>query len=180
MWDYINTGDSTMNIYRKSLLVIVCLTIIFDLYFAFWMFFNTHWLEIFYKNSESNIDYVHSWYIGDTIGVFLIIIVSCGIYWLAYKTWFPKIKPVDLKVLRISITGITGFIVIYDIIFIYHILFYNTWPTSEMLAELVDFPIAVYWVGEILILVILIAFQVGLGYLTYKTWFLKSHQPQTL
>jgi len=53
-------------------------------------------------------------------------------------------------------------------VFIYNTLFHKGWPATEEGEMLEGFLIVSYWVGEILILLILIAFQTGLGILTYR------------
>jgi len=170
------------NIFKKLLFFVVWLILIFDLTLAYWMFFNAYWIEVFVKSPDLGIAYVHSWGTGDTVGLFLIIVISGGIYWLACKTWFPKMKPKNLKAFRKSITVITGFVVLCNMFFIYNVLitshFQKHWNIREMMEIDGIFLALAYLIGEILILMIIIAFQVGLGYLTYKAWISKTNQPQ--
>jgi len=165
-----------LKFFRIVLFILVWLTLIVDLSCAYYYFFNTYWLEIFANDSE--FIHVHSWRISDTFGIFVLVIVSSVIYWLAYKTWLHKTKPEGLKAVRRSIAAISGFVALCNIIFILCVLFFWSWPSAEKLEILEDFPIVWFWVGEMLILIILAVFQIGLGYLTYKAWFPKSPQPQ--
>ena len=158
--------------FRKLLFIIVWLVLIFDLYFAYDMFFHPDWMVIFGGYSEFR--HVHSWGSSDMIGTFLIIIVSIAIYWLAYRIWFPKMKPINLITFRKSITWIIGFVVLYDIFFIQNMLFYGPWPTGEDKELWGSVPVVLFWAGEILILLTLIVFQIGLGILTYRAWAHKS------
>jgi uncharacterized membrane protein len=93
----------------------------------------------------------------------------------------PREKTVNLCTIRKPIIVISGLVFLYDLFFIYNSLFHKRWPTAEKMKELGGtYPIVSFWIGTILILLILIAFQVGLGYLTYKAWAAKSHQSQAV
>jgi len=164
------------DIFRKLLFISTCLVLMLNLYLLYDMFFHAEWLVIFGENHR--LIHVHSWENSDMVEIVLIIIVSSGIYWLAYKTWFPKMKPKESIVFRKSITVITGFVVLLNILFIYNVLFHKHWDISEMMEYDGIFLTVAYFTGEILILTVLIAFQTGLGILTYRAWVTKPRQPQ--
>ena len=152
------------NIFRKLLFIIIWMFLIFDLVLAYYYFINAYWIEIFVKNPE--FIHVHSWKTGDTMGMFLVIIISLGIYWLAYKTWFPQMRPKNLPAFRKSITTITGFVLLCNIFFIYSVLitehFQNHWNVYEWMENDGLFLTVAYFTGEIIILAVLIAFQTGI------------------
>jgi len=170
-----------LNLLKKLLFIVVWMVLIFDLTLAYYYFINAYWIEMFVENP---LILVHSWGVSDTIGTFLIIIVSFGVYWLAYKTWFPKMKPNNLTTFRKSITVITVFVSLCNILFMFIILltehFRKHWNIGEWIEREGIFLTVAYFTGEILILLILIAFQIGLSHLTYRAWVSKSQENDTL
>jgi len=164
---------------KIPLTIIFVLVLMCDLYIAFYFFFNVYWIEIVGIGDGPTgvkIRTVFTWQ--DVLGIPLIIILSIGLGFLTYRFWIPKEKNFNLKPIRTPITVISGLILVYDYFFIYNLIFHYSFPTAENMGELIwgKYPIVSFWIGTVLILTILIAFQIGLGYLTYKAWSSKSHQ----
>jgi hypothetical protein len=171
------------SVIKIPLTIIFMMVLVCDLWIAFISFFNVHWIEIIGIGdgpTSIKVKTVFTW--GDGLAISLIIILSAGLGFLTYRSWIPKKKNYNLKPIRTPITIILGLIFLYDYFFIYNIMFHYSLPNAESMGELVwgNYPIISYWIGTILILAILIAFQVGLGYLTYKAWSSKSHQSQAV
>jgi len=172
----------TLKTLIKILLTIIFLVVLIcDLWFAFMSFFEVYWIEIVGIGDGPTgikVNTVIAW--GDVLGIFLIIIISAGLGFLTYRYWIPKENNFNLNPIRTPITIICGLVFVYDLFFIYNIMFHYSLPTAKNMGELVwrNYPIISFWLGTTLILVILIAFQVGLGYLTYKAWISKTNQPQ--
>ena len=143
---------------------------------AFYFFINVYWIEIFgFGDGPGNLKIISVFSWMDTLGISMIIILSTGLGFLTYRSWVPKRKIIDLKPIRTPITIISGLVFIYDLFFIYNALFHMSWPTNGKFEEMgVNYPLISFWVGEILILLILITFQIGLGRLTYRAWVSKS------
>jgi len=172
------------SIIKIPLTIIFVVVLMFNLYLAYVEFFHIPWISYV----EHDIDV---WGPGTvlTLGyardISLIIILSAGLGFLTYRCWIPKAKKNSLKLIRKPITIISGLVFVYNLFFI-RALFDRFWPTAKTMEEIrgiypgVTYPIMSYWIGTILILAILIAFHVGLGYLTYKAWSSKSHQSQTV
>jgi len=168
------------SIIKIPLTIIFIVVLMYALWCAYIEFFDVFWIDF---DEDYKVVTVFTW--GHALEISLIIILSAGLGYLTYRYWIPKAKKNSLKPIRKPITIISGLVFVYDLFFI-RALFDRFWPTAKTIEEIrginpgATYPIMSYWIGTILILAILIAFQVGLGYLTYKAWFSKSHQPQTV
>jgi len=167
----------TLKSVKMPLAIIFIMVLMCDLHMAFYFFFNVYWIDFIEGPADIEVATVFTWM--DGIGLFLIISLSVGLGFLTYRSWVPKEKLVNLKAIRTPTTIISGLVFMYDLFFIYNTLFHKGWPATEEGEALEGFPFVSYWVGEILILLILIAFQTGLGILTYRAWVTKPRQPQT-
>jgi len=164
------------SIIKISLTIIFIIVLICDLWITAISFFDAIWIEIFgFGDGPGNLKIMSVFTWMDALGISMIIILSTGLGFLTYRSWVPKRKIIDLKTIRTPITIISGLVFIYDLFFIYNVLFHMSWPTAGKIEETgVDYPIMSFLVGEILILLILITFQIGLGRLTYRAWVSKS------
>jgi len=163
------------SIIKIPLSIVFVIVLMFDLYFAYIEFFHIPWIGY---DEDHKVVTFFTW--DDALGTLLIIILSAGLGYLTYRAWIPKEKIICLKPIRTPITIISGLVFAYDLFFIYA-LFDRFYPTAETMEEIEgSYPIISYWVGTILILAILIAFQIGLGYLTYKAWASKSREKQAV
>jgi hypothetical protein len=161
---------------RILLTIISNLVLICDLYFAYYIFETVLWSDVLVGLGDpaANI-FEFAWTWSDTLNLCVILGFTIGLFLLTYRLWIPKSKAADLSVIRKPITTSTSIVFIYDVFFVYYMLVEKSWPwewPEEEIGE--NFPFVAYWSIEITILIILIAFNVGLGYLTYKAWWPKS------
>jgi len=165
------------SIIKIPLTIIFIVVIICDLWIAYISFYDVIWIK--YDENDGvigiNMRTVYTW--ENTLVITLIITLSAGLGFLTYRSWIPKGKRAVLTPIRAPITIISILVFVYDLFFVYRALFDKSWPIAQNMEEWGYYPIVSFWIGTILILAILISFQVGLGYLTYKAWFSKSHQP---
>ena len=149
----------------RSVFILAYLVLIYGLYYIYSLFFRGYWVDIIYKPPES-MEFVHTWKAGDTLELIIVIIVFIGVSIIAYKTWLnDTIRPSFMRK-QIVIVSITVFL--YDIFFAYNMIAHKSWFWDDEVD--VNFPIMSYWIGESTILLILIAFQIGLGFLIYRAW----------
>jgi len=172
----------TLKSIKMPLTILFVIALMHDLFIAFSYFINVYWISVITISHEDGgiglgVISVFPW--GDALFIFLMLLLSTGLGFLAYRAWIPKEKVASLTAIRKPIAIISVLVFIYDLFFIYNTLFHKGWPATKEGEALEGFPFISYWVGEILILLILITFQTGLGILTYRAWVSKPRQPQT-